>query len=82
IYVPAENVEEQATVLEGIPFDVPGVEYSHYEDKCTFDYILQKHDLKEPALQTLAIIVRGADTDRHDIASQASGLSAISYQTY
>jgi YesN/AraC family two-component response regulator len=54
------------------------VEYSHYEDKCTFDYILKKHDLKDPALQTLAVIVRGADTDRHDIASQSSGLWAIS----
>lgn len=78
IYVPAAQVKEQAALLEAIAFDVPDVEYSHYEDKCTFDYILQKHHLTEPALQTLALIVRGADTDRHDIASQASGLWAIS----
>ena len=78
IYVPAEQVKEKAQQLEAIPFDIPGVEFSHYEDKCTFDYIIEKYKLTDPALKTLAVIVRGADTDRHDIASQASGLWAIS----
>src|SRR5215212_7277627 len=78
IYVPADKVKEQAKALEAIPFDIPDVEYSHHQDKCTFDYIIEKHELNDPALQTLAVIVRGADTDRHDIASQASGLWAIS----
>lgn len=77
-YVPAEMVKEQAQVLTAIPFDVPDVEYSHYQDKCTFDYILEKHHLHDPALHSMAEIVRGADTDRHDLASQASGLWAIS----
>ena len=78
IYVPAERVKEQAKRLEAIPFDIPDVEFSHYEDKCTFDYIINKYQLKDPALQIMAVIVRGADTDRHNIASQASGLWAIS----
>lgn len=78
MYVPAETVLAQAEIYNAIPFDVPEVEFSHYEDKCTFDYILQKYNLTDPALQTLALIVRGADTDRHDIASQASGVWAIS----
>src|SRR3954451_12716789 len=78
IYVPADNVIEQAKKLNAIAFDIPNVEFSHYEDKCTFDYIIKKYKLTEPALQTIAVIVRGADTDRHDIASQASGLWAIS----
>jgi hypothetical protein len=43
-----------------------------------FDYIVKKHKIKDAAIQTVAVIVRGADTDRHDIASQASGLWAIS----
>ena len=77
-YVPVDEVEDKAQQLNAIPFDVPGAEYSHYEDKCTFDYILKKHNLSDPALQTVAVIVRGADTDRHDIAGQASGLWAIS----
>ncbi|HET9744527.1 MAG TPA: chromate resistance protein ChrB domain-containing protein [Chitinophagaceae bacterium] len=78
IYVPSDNVKQQAIALGAIPFDIPDVEYSHHNDKCTFDYIIEKHSLNDPALQTLALIVRGADTDRHDIASQASGLWAIS----
>ena len=78
IYVPAEKVKEQAKKLQAIPFDIPDVEFSHHEDKCTFDYIIQKYRLEDPALQTMAVIVRGADTDRHDIASQAAGLWAIS----
>ncbi|HZH95715.1 MAG TPA: chromate resistance protein ChrB domain-containing protein, partial [Flavisolibacter sp.] len=78
IYVPAHEVKERAHELGAIPFDIPDVEFSHHEDKCTFDYILQKYKLTDPALQALAVIVRGADTDRHDIASQASGLWAIS----
>jgi hypothetical protein len=78
IYVPADKVTEGAKKMKAIPFDVPGVEYSHYEDKCTFDYIIKKHKIDDPAIHTLALIVRGADTDRHDIAVQASGLWAIS----
>jgi hypothetical protein len=78
IYVPFDQVTEKAKALNAIPFDVPSVEFSHYEDKCTFDYIIEKYKITDPAILTLAAIVRGADTDRHDIASQASGLWAIS----
>jgi len=78
IYTHADKVKEQSKKLKAVPFDVPDVEFSHYKDKCTFDYIIEKYKLTDPALQTMAIIVRGADTDRHDIASQASGLWAIS----
>ena len=78
IYVPDDTVKEQAKKLNATPFDVPDVEFSHHDDKCTFDYILEKYNIKDLALHTLAVIVRGADTDRHDIASQASGLWAIS----
>lgn len=76
-FVPFEQVREQAAALQATPFDIPGVEYSHYEDRCTFDYFLLKHELKDPALERLAAIVRGADTDRHDFAPQAAGLEAI-----
>lgn len=78
IYVSADKVKEKAKELDAIPFDIPDVEFSHHEDKCTFDYIIDKYKLDDPALHTLAVIVRGADTDRHDIASQSSGLWAIS----
>ncbi|MCK8495765.1 MULTISPECIES: chromate resistance protein ChrB domain-containing protein [Spirosoma] len=78
LFVPTEQVIEKAKNLGGIPFDVPDVEFSHYGQDCTFDYILKKYELTDPALQTMAPIVRGADTDHHELAQQAAGLWAIS----
>jgi len=78
LYVPFEKVKEQAKRLNATPFDIPEVEYTHYKDQCTFDYFIKKHELSDPALATMASVVRGADTDRHDLASQCSGLWAIS----
>lgn len=77
IYAPFAQVLTHAEKQNAIPFDLPGVEYSHYDDQCTFDYIIKKHQLKDPALFRIAAIVRGADTDRHDFAPQAAGLEAI-----
>ncbi len=78
IYVPDGEVITQAEVLGATPFDVPGVEFTHYGDHCTFDYFLKKYKLEDPALKVLAPIVRGADTDQHHLAEQAAGLWAIS----
>jgi AraC-like DNA-binding protein len=78
IYVPFEQVTQKARELDAVPFDIPGVEYTHYDDACTFDYFIKKHKINDPAVHTMAIIVRAADTDRHELAFQASGLWAIS----
>ncbi len=78
MFVPKEKVIEKAKELVAIPFDIPGVEYSHEGEFCTFDTILKKHNLTDPALYQLALIVRGADTDRFDLAQQSAGLWAIS----
>lgn len=78
IYVPTGQVLTVAAAESAIPFDIAGVEYTHYEDQCTFDYIIKKHKIADPAVLIMAPIVRGADTDRHDLAGQASGLWAIS----
>ena len=78
IYVPTEQVFEQAKLLDATPYDIPGAEYSHEGDQCTFDYILKKHGLMDPVLLQIAGIVRGADTARFDLAQQAAGLWAIS----
>ncbi|WP_207429753.1 chromate resistance protein ChrB domain-containing protein [Pedobacter sp. SYSU D00535] len=78
IYVPFEQVIQKAEELAATPFDIPDVEFSHYKDECTFDYFLRKYELKDPALQVLAPIIRGADTDVHHLAPQAAGLWAIS----
>lgn len=78
IFVPTAEVETQAHQLRATPFDIPGVEFTHYEDRCTFDYFLKKYALKDPALLAMAPIIRGADTDDHALAPQAAGLWAIS----
>jgi hypothetical protein len=77
IYVPVEQVLTKAEELGATPFDVPDVEFTHHQDQCTFDYFVQRYNILDPAVKTLAVIVRGADTDRHDLAPQASGLWAI-----
>lgn len=78
IYVPKDQVFEKANELQAIPYDIPGAEYSHEGADCTFDFVIKKHRLEDPALQQLALIVRGADTDRFDLAAQSAGLWAIS----
>ncbi len=78
MFVPAEVVIQTAERLNAIPFDIPGVEYTHYEDQCTFDYFLKKHRLDDEALHVLAPIVRGADTDDHSLARESAGLWAVS----
>jgi hypothetical protein len=78
IYVPKEDVFNKAQQLGAIPYDIPGAEYSHYGDKCTFDFIISKHNIADPSLLQLAEIVRGADTDNFQLAPQSAGLWAIS----
>jgi AraC-like DNA-binding protein len=77
IFVPFDQVLVKAEELGATPFDLPDVEYTHYQDQCTFDYFIKKHQLKDAALNRIAAIVRGADTDRHDFAPQSAGLEAI-----
>jgi hypothetical protein len=60
-----------------IPYDIPGVELTHDGDLCSFDAFLKKYSLKDPAVESLARIIRAADTDRLDTSEQASGLLAI-----
>ena len=67
LYVPASQVLQVAQEQGAIPYDIPGVELSHVGELCSFDTFLSKYGLTEPALQQLACIVRGADTDRLDL---------------
>ncbi|MBI4809688.1 MAG: chromate resistance protein [Nitrosomonadales bacterium] len=78
LYVPSGDVLRVAAETGAIPFDIPGVELSHEGELCSFDTFLKKYGLTDPALQDLAVIVRGADTDRLDLAPQCAGLLAIS----
>jgi len=78
LYMPADQVLKVAEATGAIPYDIPGVEYGHVGELCSFDAFLRLHDLTDPALQQLAVIVRGADTARPDLAPQCAGLLAQS----
>jgi AraC-like DNA-binding protein len=78
IYVPFNQVLKQAEKVSAIPFDIPDVEFTHYGKDCTFDYFIKKYKIKDKAVLAMAPIVRGADTDHHELASQSNGLWAIS----
>jgi hypothetical protein len=78
IFAPAAKVEEQALVMDAIPFDVEGVELSHVGPLCSFDAFLRKYNVDSEPLATIATIVRGADTARLDLAPEAAGLLAVS----
>jgi len=78
IYVPFGEVLVKAAENNAIPFDIPGVEFTHYGNQCTFDYFIKKYGIQDRAVSIIALIVRGADTDSHDIAKEAAGLWAIS----
>jgi len=77
LFVPEDQVAETARREGAIPFDVPGAELGHHAEQCSFDAFLHTYKLADPALQALAKIVRGADTDARDIAKEAWGLYAV-----
>ena len=79
LFVPAGDVMRVATETAAIPYDVEGVELSHGGPLCSFDAFLAKYDLAgDAALAQLAVIVRGADTARMDLAPECAGLLAVS----
>jgi len=78
LYVPPAEVLGAAKARSAIPYDVPDVEFSHVGGRCSFDAFMFRYRLADPALQELALIVRGADTNRPDLAPQAAGLVSIS----
>jgi hypothetical protein len=77
LYVPADQVLRVAEQQGAIPFDVPGVELGHRGAECSFDAIMRTYKLFDPALQEMAMIVRGADTDARDLTAESAGLHAI-----
>jgi hypothetical protein len=77
-YVPADRVLEMAEELGAIPYDIPGVELTHVGELCSFDALIKKYQIDDVGVSRLAVIVRGADTSRLDLAPQSAGLYAIS----
>ena len=78
LFVAPSEVEGVAERHDAAPFDIEGVFFSHRGDLCSFDVMLAEFGLSVPALDRLAVIVRGADTARLDLAPEAAGLLAVS----
>lgn len=78
IYVPSGDVLRISQETGAIPYDIPGVEFSHVGELCSFDAFIDKYNLTDPALHQLAMIVRGADTSKLELTPQSAGLYAIS----
>lgn len=77
LFVPSGDVMKMAEREQAIPYDVPGVELGHHGDQCSFDAFLDKYKLDDPALQALALIVRGADTAQRTLTPESAGLYAF-----
>jgi rhodanese-related sulfurtransferase len=77
-YVPTEKVFEEAVTRKAVAYDIAGAPVTHRGEQCSFDALLEEFALRDPALDLLATIVRGADTDRLDLAPQSAGLLAAS----
>ena len=78
LYVPSADVRSVATERDAVPYDVPDVAFTHDGPNCSFDAFIKAYHLRDPALDTLATIVRGADTGKLGLAPQSAGLAAVS----
>ena len=78
LYVPPSEVLDVADRFNALPFDIPNTFWSHRDDTCSFDTMVTEFGLASPALDRLALVIRAADTDRHDLSPQAAGLLALS----
>jgi len=78
MFVARSEVERVAKIEDAIPFDIPGAELGHVDGRCSFESILLKYELKDPALLRLAKIIHAADVDEDiDQDPIARGLEAI-----
>lgn len=76
VFLPAGEIEKVIKKEKAMSFDIPGAELGHHGDRCSFDAIIDKYKIRDPAVLELASIVRGADTDK-TVAPEAAGLDAV-----
>lgn len=77
LFVPADKVLEVAKVEGAISYDAPGADLTHQGEECSFDAIIHRYGLTDPALLELARVVRGADTKNRSLTPQSPGLNTI-----
>ena len=76
LFVPTKEVRAVAEREGAIPYDIPDVELGHRGPRCSFDAFLERYELADPALVSLAAVVRGADTDDRTLTPESAGLYA------
>jgi hypothetical protein len=79
LYAPRDQVLAVAEREAATPYDIPDAELGHHGEECSFDAIVRKYELakNDPAMARLALVVRGADTQQHDLTPESRGLVAI-----
>ncbi|TMC45430.1 MAG: chromate resistance protein [Chloroflexi bacterium] len=78
LFVAPDAVMATAERDGAIPYDVPNVELGHVDGRCSFESIIRKYQLTDPALTEIARIVHGADVAEDvRVTPQSAGLSAI-----
>ena len=77
LFVPVEKIEETVKKEKAIPHDAPNIELTHHGDKCSFDAVIEKYKIKDPAVLELAKVIRAADTNKMEVAPEAAGLEAV-----
>jgi len=78
VYVPTDQVMGEAKRRGATPYDVQDVELGHKRAECSFDAFVHKYGLdKDPAMNYMAKIIRGADTADKTITPESSGVEAV-----
>ncbi len=78
LYAPPQLVFETAASEGAVAFDILGAPFSHIGERCSFDAFVEEFKIDDAGVAALAPIIRGADTDRHDLAPESAGLHALS----
>jgi hypothetical protein len=79
LFVPEEQIEAKARELGATPFDIDGCELGHHGEDVSFNSILKKYNLTEPALVLLGEIVRAADSHPSNPHSAGEGLRWVAF---
>ena len=79
LFVPGDQVEAKAAELGAVPFDIDGCELGHHGEDVSFDSILKKYGLYDPALMLLGEIVRAADSRPSNPHPAGEGLRWVAF---
>src|SRR4051794_21401270 len=78
VYVPHDQVLDYAEREGAISFDAPGARYTHRDGLCTFEVLVVDHQITDPAVLRMALVVHGADVSEEvAVTPESAGLEAI-----